>query len=207
MKRLRYDMKVCGILLAALLLVGISFAHSGTEADMNRIPKNTCKIVGGQEATPGAWPWMTALIHSYEDSLYDAHFCGGTLIHPKWVVTAAHCVDDKRTEDIEVVAGIHDLAHDAGKRIKVRRIISHPAYDYWTDDSDIALLELEEYALQETIPLVSEGSVLTGKDAVKHWNMRRKNIWLLSLPRMTYLRSSYPRQFSSLPDNPQQALI
>lgn len=45
------------------------------------------KIVGGQEAKPGSWPWQVSLSHAGD------HLCGGTLVHPQWIVTASHCFE------------------------------------------------------------------------------------------------------------------
>ena len=50
-------------------------------------------IIGGSEAEPGAWPWQVALIQRTQPNAYFGQFCGGSLIAPDWVLTAAHCVD------------------------------------------------------------------------------------------------------------------
>ncbi|GIY35851.1 plasminogen [Caerostris darwini] len=46
------------------------------------------RIIGGQEAIPGSWPWQVSLQNRYS---YISHSCGGSLINAQWVVTAAHC--------------------------------------------------------------------------------------------------------------------
>lgn len=105
---------------------------------------NAPTIVGGREADPGEWPWQVALIHAGGDP-YDDQYCGGTLISPLWVVTAAHCAQGKNANQIQVLAGIHNLrTPDRGfLRLDVARIILHPDYGQATQyDSDIALLEL-----------------------------------------------------------------
>jgi secreted trypsin-like serine protease len=105
------------------------------------------QIVGGQPASTGEYPWMAALVSSTVANPQQGQFCGGSLVTPQWVVTAAHCVTGESASTIDVVVGINNLSSgpttgSTGQRRKVSQIIVHPAYNSATDDSDIALLRL-----------------------------------------------------------------
>lgn len=54
-------------------------------------PASSCgvgeRIVGGTVAAAGAWPWTAAV-----RTKNGGHFCGGTLVSWRHVVTAAHCI-------------------------------------------------------------------------------------------------------------------
>lgn len=105
------------------------------------------RIIGGDEAEPGDWPWMAGLVHARTSNTYQGQFCAGTLIDPEWVVTAAHCTTGNRASDIDVIIGVHDLRNDLpagiGERIPVRQIVNHPGYRSRGFKDDIALLQLE----------------------------------------------------------------
>jgi len=116
-------------------------------------------IVGGEEAAPGAWPWQVALIDpdkmTSESNFYNAQFCGGSLIGRRWVLTAAHCMfyrdgTLRQRDDLQVVAGIYDLASAPGslgnQQLNVSQIIVHEDYNRNTTNNDIALLRLSTNA-------------------------------------------------------------
>ncbi|XP_035669866.1 chymotrypsinogen 2-like [Branchiostoma floridae] len=99
------------------------------------------RIVGGEDAPPGAWPWMVSLQHPEL-----GHGCGGTLISEDWVVTAAHCFNDIDWRTLYAVVGEHTLSDQDGNEqaIPIAELILND-FD-WANQStwgkDIALLRL-----------------------------------------------------------------
>lgn len=100
------------------------------------------RVVGGEVAKPNSWPWQISLQYKSGSSYY--HTCGGSLIRPGWVMTAAHCVDSARTW--RVILGEHDLSVNSGReQVKeVSRVYIHPNWDSSRvgNGFDIALLRL-----------------------------------------------------------------
>lgn len=96
---------------------------------------NMLKIIGGKAARKGEWPWQAAIFNRFKEA-----FCGGTLIAPQWILTAAHCV----RKVLYVRLGEHNLDYDDGSELQFRvaKSIKHPNFDKKTVDSDIALLRL-----------------------------------------------------------------
>ncbi|XP_022367147.1 chymotrypsinogen 2 isoform X2 [Enhydra lutris kenyoni] len=94
------------------------------------------RIVNGEDAVPGSWPWQVSL----QDST-GFHFCGGSLISEDWVVTAAHC--GVRTSH-QVVAGEFDQGSDAEdiQVLKIAKVFKNPKFNIFTVNNDITLLKL-----------------------------------------------------------------
>lgn len=110
------------------------------------------RIINGTKAAPGAYPWMAALLYSpLVDLLYldstEAHFCGGTLIGPQTILTAAHCVTDFSgfaidPSFIQVLVGTNSLPNDFGPRLNIVGIKVHPAFNSITLENDFALIKI-----------------------------------------------------------------
>ncbi|KAK3579478.1 hypothetical protein CHS0354_028289 [Potamilus streckersoni] len=97
------------------------------------------RVVGGREAIPHSWPWMVSL------RLHETHTCGGTIIHPQWVLTAGHCFERNRVpSDWSVAAGKHlkTKSESSVQVLQFEKIIVHSGYNYITSDNDIALVKV-----------------------------------------------------------------
>jgi secreted trypsin-like serine protease len=101
------------------------------------------RVVGGEPAQPGSRPWQVALLVAGINDNAQAQFCGGTLISPQWVITAAHCVDGGMSpSQVAVLPGTHSLSDPKARRVAVTRLVVHPQWNKDTNDRDIALLQL-----------------------------------------------------------------
>lgn len=96
--------------------------------------------------------------HPYQAALYSSGhlLCGGVLIHPSWILTAAHC----KKPNLQVYLGKHNIHERESfqEQSSVVQVVVHPGYNAGTRDQDIMLLRLKRRAnLSERIqPLTLE---------------------------------------------------
>ena len=139
----------CGSLLALLPLLAFGAPAGADESSARAASEQFTRIVGGEVASAGSWPWQVALVEPHDRSSGRGagfrQFCGGSVIAPRWVLTAAHCVDGVRPEELQVLVDTTDLDR-GGRLLDVRAIHVHEDYFAATEGNDIALLRLAREA-------------------------------------------------------------
>jgi len=126
-------------------LLALSGGLAGPALAADDTGKNSEMIVNGVPVEEGQIPWQVFLTRSWTDANGDrwVAWCGGSLIAPQWVLTAAHCLEDEgvanKPEEMEV--GYGSVHRSKLKTVKIEQVIPHA--DYKSKGSDIGLVKLK----------------------------------------------------------------
>lgn len=189
-----------GAVLALLLAAGCNAGPSEREQQLAAQNDEAAwpKIINGEKVT-GATPWQVALVRADRSNTLWAQFCGGVLIGPQHVLTAAHCFKDypdpKNQVDVYVDA---QALGSRGRRIVITGYSPHHQYDPANRDYDFAILRLEEPVIPAHQAIVlptaqSEAHLDNGSELITFgWGYTRvggsKSYDLLQLD-LTYVRN------------------
>lgn len=141
--------------------------------------KPSRRIVGGEEANPHEFPYQISLQWNFNiEGLRQPpmHFCGGSLIAERFILTAGHCVPNYSPDGfVEAVAGAHDFTQYDGaeqRRRVVERFI-HEDYAGGVNPNDIAVFRVDRpFVLNRNVQLISlpvAGAIPTGMCTISGW--------------------------------------
>jgi secreted trypsin-like serine protease len=142
--------------LVAVLVVTALPATGVTTADGRERAGDDAEIIGGQHPDPGEYPFMVALLRRYEPNRHQAQFCGGSLIAADVVLTAAHCVDRRRVDRLDILVGTHVLT-SGGQRRRAVQIRMHPGYNRRTSGNDLAIVRFAPAVAHPPVTTIQPG--------------------------------------------------
>jgi secreted trypsin-like serine protease len=154
------------------------------------------RVVGGTPATIQDNPWQVAILAERVPENLSAQFCGGSIVGRRWVVTAAHCVDNgTNAADISVLEGTASLENNKS-RVSADQVIVHCNWNPLNNnDSDIALIHVRADLASKSIDAIGpdEAGIASGV-------LLRVSGWgLLSLENDTRTASLYAAEVPYVP--------
>ncbi|EAT38238.1 AAEL009853-PA [Aedes aegypti] len=141
------------------------------------LKQSTAKVVGGQNASSGEFPFLVSIQWNFGNGSRAVHFCGGTIVNRYWILTAAHCRETVFEDGwLEVVAGEFDLQHDEGyeQRRNMSEFLVHEDRQLgFVGPYDIALIKLEQpFKLNDyvtTVKLDERNTPIYGTAVLPGW--------------------------------------
>lgn len=83
--------------------------NSSSLGEEENVRTTTGRIFNGKPSKRGSWPWQVSLQLLHPKLGFIGHWCGGVLIEPTWVVTAAHCIH----KWVSLFIGIYEFSNES----------------------------------------------------------------------------------------------
>lgn len=161
---MRLSLMIVATLVAGALCVPVAGAAS------KAVPRTAPEIVGGTDADIADWPSIGFLLSGWDsdaNGTIDAFAgCTGTVIAPRWIVTAAHCAfqpDGTGIDAMVTITGAQDIEDPATEVIPVDRLVVNPGYDTGTLQGDALLVHLKANSTRPSMPLVTVAGLDAGQ--------------------------------------------
>ncbi|MFD7098406.1 S1 family peptidase [Streptomyces xanthophaeus] len=139
---------------ARVLAGALTLVAGAAAAPLAQMPQAAADsvVIGGKPVKVADSPWVVALASRDRfGGTRGGQFCGGVIVAPTKVLTAAHCLAPQvlggpveSVTDFRVIAGRTELGAADGREIPVRGVRVNPAYDPRSNAGDLAVLELDE---------------------------------------------------------------
>ena len=141
-RRARAALALAAAVFSAVIATAVTVPAAATEPP-------TTRVVGGTPTTTDAYPFVMQV------STGVVPRCGGALVTPTKVVTAAHCLVGLSPGQLVVVGGRDERQGTSGTEREVGDFWIHPAYDSDTNVADVAVITLTEEMPYEPVPFVA----------------------------------------------------
>ncbi len=146
------------------MLALVAVLLSSQSAQAGSLVRPARDVVGGLVAPQGKFPWAVRLSMG----------CGGTLIEPRVVLTAGHCVDGTgKNESIQVTAGVTDLKSRRAQTARSERVIRAEGFVDETRGDDWAVVRLDKPLRLPTLPLAQD-PIGAGAFVVMGWGQTQE---------------------------------
>jgi secreted trypsin-like serine protease len=139
-------------LRAALIPIAVALLAASGVAAARADRAIHAAVAGGHPTSTHTWPWVAQV-------RINGGICGGSLVAPHWVLTAAHCVHGTEAASVQVVLGRTRRNGTHGKEFPVKTVVEHEKYRSRGGRyaNDVALLELSRRAAPTPVSVAGSG--------------------------------------------------